>query len=665
MMKNKNKRKEKSLKHQLLFSFLIVGIVPLIIFSLVTTTIMKSSMYKDQVSSMKQIASMVAENLDNWGDNYISEVEEISNSSIVINNYISMIQMELRQRQSKNTNIENIMYVDNNGNVLADSLGSKNINISNEEYYKNINKNYFFISDVIKKDDNNFVMTFSSPIKINNEVRGHIISEININDIGKQIGKIIYSDEGNIFTFDDNGYVTYDADLSKIMNKNIINDGDKGLSNAAKKALDGNFNYINYRDDNGKGVAVYNYIPSLNWGVMTTIPTSELYSGFRTVFLISIPIILILVCVIIFIAMFILNHLLKPLSILTSLTKSVAKGELKIKGDIGGSKEIADIGRDFNDMVNSLRNLVISIVDKNSNLQQASIILGELSSSAEVTSKDISRAMEEISNGSVEQATRTDSILNDVRNLDEKMNQLSSELIEVNSALSLSQNALINGNIGTEELKKTTQDQVQMVGQTVEEVNELYEYVSNIDKIIESISSIADETSLLSLNASIEAARAGESGKGFAVVADEVGKLARESQEATMQISDILNNIKNKANSTTKLMKNIDNGMKKQVATVNDTLNIFKEISLADNKIVENVKEFNDLAEYIKQFSNELLQLIESLASTSEENAAVAEEVTASSENQIEVVEKVKEAGDGIFTIVEELREEINKFMVD
>lgn len=659
-------KKDRSLKQYLLVSFLIVGIIPLIIFTFIYSMIIKSSMYKSEISSMKQISSMATEHLDKWGEDNILLAEEIATSQIIYSNNIENIQSELKNKQAQDTSIVNIMYTDTSGNVLADSYGSKNENIANEEYFEEVKKGYSYVSDVLIDNEKNIsVIVFSSPVKLDNVIVGYVINKVNINSIGDNIGKIFFADGGNIFTFNDRGDITYHSDENKIMNENIFNDNSNELALGAKKALDGNFSSIDYKYNGESGTAVYNFIPSLKWGTMTTIPNKSMYAGFISVFLTSIPLIVILCILIIILALYILKRVMDPILHLANLSREVATGDLMTECNLNGTKEINQIGNDFNQMVKSLKHLVKSIQGNSDNLKIASITLDEMSTSAEITSKDISKAMDEIANGSVEQASKTEDILTHVKKLDEKMSELTVELHETNKALEISEKALINGNNDTKELKNSTQNQSQLIGDAVKEVSELSVYVSNVDKIIEAISEIANQTSLLALNASIEAARAGESGKGFAVVAEEVGKLANESQTSTNQISLILNNIRKKANLTTNLMNSINDSMDIQTSTVNETLRIFNDIANADKKIADNIKSFNNLIQYIKKFSDELLQLIETLASSAEESAAVAEEVTASSENQIGVVEKVKEASNNILSIVDELHINIEKFKTE
>ncbi|MGM9935280.1 methyl-accepting chemotaxis protein [uncultured Clostridium sp.] len=665
MKKNKSERKRISLKTQMITIFLCVGIIPLIIFAIISSIIIKSSMYHSEIMSLKQISSMVTANLDKWGEDNIVLVEDIASSQVVYSNNLDYINSDLKNKKGQNTYITNIMYIDPSGNILADALGSKNVNISGEDYFEDVIREYSYVSDVLFDREKAFpYVIFSSPVKSDNEIIGYIISKVKTSSIEDSIGNIFYSEHGEIFTFNSNGFITYHNNIDKIMTENIFDSPSK-LSEGAKKAIDGNFNSMNYTYNGESGAAVYNFIPSLKWGTMTITPMSDIYQGFNKVILYSIPVIIIILLLILASAFYVLKLITTPISQMVSLTKNVAHGDLTIQCELNGASEMVSIGEDLNEMVQSLKNLVFSISNKSSELKDASITLDELASSAEENSRDISKAMDEIADGSVSQAAKTDDVLNHVRTLDEKMTVLAHKIQETNEALRISDNALLKGNAGTTKLKNNTEEQYKLVGQAVDEVNELSDFVSNIDVIIETISDIAEQTSLLSLNASIEAARAGENGKGFAVVAQEVGKLANESQSATRKTSDILNKIKAKADSTTGLMNSINDGMISHSSTVNETIDIFSEITSADNRISENIKSFNSLIDYIKDFSNELLELIETLASSAEESAAVAEEVTASSDEQIAVVEKVKESGNNILKIVDELKINIEKFNIE
>ncbi|HCW53620.1 MAG TPA: methyl-accepting chemotaxis protein [Clostridium sp.] len=664
MGNKKEKNNEKmSIKTKLLIVFLSIGIAPILIFAIISGVIIQSSMYKREVASLKQISSMVTENIDKWGDDNIILAEDIASSQIVLSNDIEGIQKELRNKQAQDTGILNIMYVDFSGNVLADSLGSKNENINSESYFEEVTKGYSYVSNVLK-DDNNRYIIFSSPIKVDNAITGYIINKVKINSIGECIGKITYSKEGQVYTFNNDGYITYHSDSDKIMNENIL-DSKGNLSSAVEKALEGNFNSVNYSYKDEKGVAVYNFIPSLKWGIMTTIPNSDIYKGVKNVFMTFIPVVIIIVAIIIVLVLYISKIFGKIISDIDLFTQEVASGNLTVNCQLSGAKELVDIGDNLNGMAESLKDLVVSISGKSNFLKNESEKLNGLSISAEDNSRDISKAMEEIAEGSVSQAEKTDDVLNHVRELDGRMNQLTQKVEETNDVIKLSDIALTKGNNGTMELKKSTEEQFRLVAQAVKEVNELGDFIGNIDNIIETIQDITEQTSLLALNASIEAARAGESGKGFAVVAEEVAKLADESQKATAQTATILESIRNKTDEARKIMVSIDNGMKRQANTVNETMNIFEEITCADNKISENIKSFSDLSEYIKGFSDELLQLIETLASSAEESAAVSEEVTASSDDQLNVVGKVKMSGDNILQIVNELKENIDKFKTE
>lgn len=278
--------------------FLCVGIIPLIIFAIISSIIIKSSMYHSEIMSLKQISSMVTANLDKWGEDNIVLVEDIASSQVVYSNNLDYINSDLKNKKGQNTYITNIMYIDPSGNILADALGSKNVNISGEDYFEDVIREYSYVSDVLFDREKAFpYVIFSSPVKSDNEIIGYIISKVKTSSIEDSIGNIFYSEHGEIFTFNSNGFITYHNNIDKIMTENIFDSPSK-LSEGAKKAIDGNFNSMNYTYNGESGAAVYNFIPSLKWGTMTITPMSDIYQGFNKVILYSIPVIIIILLLI-------------------------------------------------------------------------------------------------------------------------------------------------------------------------------------------------------------------------------------------------------------------------------------------------------------------------------------------------------------------------------
>jgi methyl-accepting chemotaxis protein len=177
-----------------------------------------------------------------------------------------------------------------------------------------------------------------------------------------------------------------------------------------------------------------------------------------------------------------------------------------------------------------------------------------------------------------------------------------------------------------------------------DEISFMKKDVSSIGEIILAINYIADQTNLLSLNASIEAARAGQAGKGFAVVADEIKKLAGQSVNAVKKVEENITKINSRANNMVEIANKTAIVVGSQEKALSDTVSIFKNIDDHVDNLVKHLKKISEGVNTVEEVKANTLGSIESISSIIEEAAAVTGEVNSTAQKQLLLAEKLNEA---------------------
>ena len=206
------------------------------------------------------------------------------------------------------------------------------------------------------------------------------------------------------------------------------------------------------------------------------------------------------------------------------------------------------------------------------------------------------------------------------------------------------------------ELKEKSQDVTRTSQVTVDATQAVINKVEEVTKIVSSIMSIAKQTNLLALNASIEAARAGEAGKGFAVVANDVRELAAETNTASTEITNIINELNEDVQ---KAMASIDD----TVASVSEQNEMIESVGDNFNSINENVSEmlsrFSEIGEGMKSIAastTEINDSIANLSATSQEVASLSNEGVNASETAVDKFESFKKILGNIFQQANKLK---------
>lgn len=180
------------------------------------------------------------------------------------------------------------------------------------------------------------------------------------------------------------------------------------------------------------------------------------------------------------------------------------------------------------------------------------------------------------------------------------------------------------------------------------ELEELNTYTVQMHSIIELIDNITTQTSLLALNASIEAARAGEAGRGFSVVASEISNLATQTQEATVDITTLIENISKELEEVIRVIAQMIENAKEQNKAASNTAKSFSAIADKTTMVYEEAAQMKSIVAELTNANNIIASGIETIS-------AATEEVTAHSNETYEITSENTKTTAEIGRIIEEL----------
>jgi methyl-accepting chemotaxis protein len=219
--------------------------------------------------------------------------------------------------------------------------------------------------------------------------------------------------------------------------------------------------------------------------------------------------------------------------------------------------------------------------------------------------------------------------------------------------------------VGRQVVDQTVAQMVNIGGATStvhQAIDQLAGSSAQIGEIVNVIAGIAKQTNLLALNAAIEAARAGEQGRGFAVVADEVRKLAEQSQEATRQITVLINENQSNITNTVSLMKSESEDVQQGVLMANNAGSSFAEIACLLEKVVGEVQAISVSIRDISQNSTQIVTVVRNVEQAGYRTAERTHTVSAATQEQLAAMEEIAASSQSLAGMAEELQNAVNMF---
>lgn len=237
------------------------------------------------------------------------------------------------------------------------------------------------------------------------------------------------------------------------------------------------------------------------------------------------------------------------------------------------------------------------------------------------TTKD---AMKEVSSGALETAEAVQNQLLQTEAIQNKVGVVDDASKDITDNMQKTLSVLENGRKNIETLVAQVDVSVENGGNVEKKLNDLDTYMEEMNSIVEIISGITTQTKLLALNASIEAARAGEAGKGFAVVADEISGMATETNEATVHITDLIQNVSTAIREVVGVIQQMIAGINEEKEGAADTAESFDSIRSNTFAIRDNVKSLAESIEELKDANHVIVDSIQTISAISEEVSAHA-----------------------------------------
>ena len=336
----------------------------------------------------------------------------------------------------------------------------------------------------------------------------------------------------------------------------------------------------------------------------------------------------------IIITRFTLISITRPLARVNDMLNIVASGDLSRKLDESGQDEFAQLAKNCNLLIDSLRNLIEGIVNRSSQLaaaaEQTSAVTAESTTAIEEQRNQVEQAASattEMSNTSQSVLSSANDALGEIKHADDEAERVK---------------------IISERNRNTIQQLAGEVESAAQVINQLQQDSASIGSILDVIRGIAEQTNLLALNAAIEAARAGEQGRGFAVVADEVRTLASRTQESTSEIQTMIEALQLGAGKAVTVM---DAGQSKAADCVNQS----EEADKALETITHAVHEAFDRSSQIANAAEEQSVVAHEISENLESIVTIAEQTTAGSK-------QTAESSSEVAKLSEELKQSVQEF---
>ena len=343
----------------------------------------------------------------------------------------------------------------------------------------------------------------------------------------------------------------------------------------------------------------------------------------------------------------------------------VADGDLNVWVEdrlLGRHDEIGDLSRVTITLRDAMKATIQEISQNAKRLLDASELLGTAADQTNGTMDHVRMAVNQIVENSTEQAQNSQNTSEHMRIMGENITDTSAEVELLDDNAASMQQSSEKAAETLNNLRNINVEVERIIGEVQEQTNRTNDSVQKIHEATAFITSIAEETNLLSLNASIEAARAGESGRGFGVVADQIKKLSEQSNESSKEIEETAKTLSEDSAKAVEIMQQMQEIIMNQSASMQDTQKVVEEVIAQIGSSMQSIRQIKESTGHLENSRNEVLQAVSELSEIVQGNVDSTKKTYDETEEVVDTFKQVYFSAEQLREIADELVSSIDYF---
>ena len=348
--------------------------------------------------------------------------------------------------------------------------------------------------------------------------------------------------------------------------------------------------------------------------------------------------------------------------------EKIAAGDLNVQVNnklLKSKDEIGDLSRVTITLRDAMQRTTLEINQNVQKLLEASSLLGTAADNTNGTMNKVRTAVNRIVENSTEQAENSKSTSEHMRLMGDNITETSAEVEALNSNAAFMHESSEKAAETLTNLQRINGEVEQIIGEVQEQTNRTNDSVQQIYKATAFIASIAEETDLLSLNASIEAARAGENGKGFAVVAEQIKKLSEQSNQSSNEIEETAMMLSEDSQKAVEIMQKMQEISMSQSESMKDTQKVVEEVVAQIANSMQSIQQIKETTEHLANVRNEVLQAVETLSNIAQDSVSGTKKTYEDTEEVVDTFKQVYMSAEQLREIADQLAGSVQYFHVE